>query len=91
MNESQSVSRKKTAERDGYLFGLPVLTPEWQARRDDARQREVEKTQALRAARLAAQARARNAPRSSRSRIALISDVGAARHQGQQSCRRKTE
>jgi hypothetical protein len=56
------MSRKKSSEPDGFLFGLPVLVPEWQARRDDARQYEVEKTRALRAARLAAQASPRKAP-----------------------------
>jgi hypothetical protein len=55
------VSRKKTSEPEGYLFGLPVLTPQWQASRDDARQQEIEKTQALRAARLAVQAQIRKA------------------------------
>ena len=57
------MSRKKTSEPDGYLFGLPVLPPEWQARRDDARRQEFEKTQALRAARLAVQAQVPKAPR----------------------------
>lgn len=56
------MSRKKAPEPDGYLFGLPVLTPEWQARRDDARRQEIDKTQALRAARLAAQASVRKGP-----------------------------
>lgn len=56
------MNRRKTSEPDGYLFGLPVLTPEWQARRDDARQQEIEKTQALRAARLAVRPDARSAP-----------------------------
>jgi hypothetical protein len=56
------MSRKKSSEPDGFLFGLPVLVPEWQARRDDARRHEVEKTRALRAARLAAQASPRKAP-----------------------------
>jgi hypothetical protein len=49
--------RKKSSDPAGTLFGLPVLQPEWLSRRIDARQRELEKTQALRAARLAAQAR----------------------------------
>jgi hypothetical protein len=49
------MTRKTASEPNDYLFGLPVLTPEWQARRNDARQQEIEKTQALRAARLAAQ------------------------------------
>jgi hypothetical protein len=56
------VSRKKVPEPDGYLFGLPVVTPEWQARREDARQQEFEKTQALRAARMAVQANVSKAP-----------------------------
>lgn len=49
-------SRKR---RTGYdpLFGMPALRPEWEAQRDDEREREVEKTRALRAARLAAQAK----------------------------------
>jgi hypothetical protein len=53
------VSRNKDSEPEGFLFGLPVLTPEWQARRDDARQQENDKTRALRAARLAALTKAR--------------------------------
>lgn len=55
------MSRHKDSEPEGYLFGLPVLTPEWQARREDARQKESDKTRALRAARLAAVAKARKA------------------------------
>ena len=56
------MSRKKASEPAGYLFGLPVLIPEWQARRDDTRRQETEKTQALRAARLAAQTPVRKMP-----------------------------
>jgi hypothetical protein len=73
-----SVSRKKASEPSGYLFGLPVLTPEWQARRDDARQQEIEKTQALRAARLAAQARVRKAPATDKSKIVPVSQARRA-------------
>lgn len=40
-----------------HLVGMPASQPEWQAQRDDAREREIEKTRALRAARLAAQAK----------------------------------
>lgn len=49
-------SRKHRTQHDP-LFGMPALRPEWEAQRDDAREREVEKTRALRAARLAAQAK----------------------------------
>ena len=49
-------SRKHRTQHDPVL-GMPALRPEWEAQRDDAREREVEKTRALRAARLAAQAR----------------------------------
>lgn len=56
------MSRKKVLEADGCLFGLPVLLPEWQARRNDARQQEMERTRALRAARLAAQDSAQTGP-----------------------------
>jgi hypothetical protein len=56
------MTRRKSTDQAGYLFGLPVLQPEWQSRRNDARQHELEKTQALRAARLAAQARTAKAP-----------------------------
>ena len=42
---------KRRAERD-RLFGIPASRPEWQQRQDDARMKEREKTQALRAARL---------------------------------------
>ena len=50
------MTRKKALEPNGHLFGLPVLLPEWQSRRNDARQQELEKTGRLRAARLAVQA-----------------------------------
>lgn len=45
--------------RAGYspLPGMAASRPEWEAQRDDAREREIEKTRRLRAARLAAQAR----------------------------------
>jgi hypothetical protein len=49
-------SRKRRTQPD-TLFGMPALRPEWQAQRDDAREREIEKTRMLRAARLAAAAR----------------------------------
>lgn len=45
--------RKRRSEHDP-LFGMPTLRPEWLAQRDDAREREAEKTRLLRAARLAA-------------------------------------
>jgi hypothetical protein len=48
--------RKHRAQFDP-LLGMAASRPEWEAQRDDAREREVEKTRALRAARLAAQAR----------------------------------
>jgi hypothetical protein len=48
-------SSKRRLERTA-LPGAPAAKTEWQAQRDDAREREAEKTQRLRAARLAAQA-----------------------------------
>jgi hypothetical protein len=56
------MTRKRVLEPDGCLFGLPVLPPEWQARRNDAHQQEMERTRALRAARLAAQGSAQRGP-----------------------------
>jgi hypothetical protein len=49
-------STKQNSAHDP-LFGIPASQPEWQARREDARRREIEKTQMLRKARLAAQAK----------------------------------
>lgn len=85
------MSRKKASEPSGYLFGLPVLTPEWQARRDDARQQEIEKTQALRAARLAAQPQVRKAPAKHEPGIVSTSQTRPVRSQKQQSNRCTTE
>ena len=47
-----SHKRRPAAE---FLSGEPVARPEWQARIDDARAYEIEKTRLLRQARLAAQ------------------------------------
>jgi len=52
-------SSKRRLERTA-LPGAPAAKTEWQAQRDDAREREAEKTQRLRAARLAAQAASRH-------------------------------
>lgn len=55
-------SHKRRAEH-GALFGISASRPEWEVQRDEARKREMDKTQRLRAARLAAQAKpAESAP-----------------------------
>src|SRR5690349_5901981 len=50
------MTKKRVLDPNGCLFGLPVVPPEWQSRRSDARRQELEKTRTLRAARLAVQA-----------------------------------
>jgi hypothetical protein len=51
------MSSNKRRPVPGPLSDSPVLRPEWQARIDDARAYEIEKTRLLRQARLAAQAK----------------------------------
>jgi hypothetical protein len=51
------MSSNKRRPAPGPLSDSPVLRPEWQARIDDARAYEIEKTRLLRQARLAAQAK----------------------------------
>jgi hypothetical protein len=49
------MSSHKRRPASEFLTGDPVARPEWQARIDDARAYEMEKTRLLRQARLAAQ------------------------------------
>jgi hypothetical protein len=51
------MSNHKRRPAPAPLSELPVARPEWQARLDDARAHEEEKTRLLRAARLAAQSK----------------------------------
>jgi hypothetical protein len=64
------------------LSDMPVARPEWQARIDDARAYEVEKTRLLREARLAAQAKPAAALRT------LVPKVAAAAKPAKKIARR---